>query len=58
MEKGATMKKVLQGEPLVFDKPSVILACGECGLKHTVQLDEVEGVPVLRFFLWDKKEET
>ena len=50
------MRTILQGESLEFDKPSMVLACCGCGMKHTVQLDEDEGRPVLRYFLWDVKE--
>ena len=50
------MRTILQGESLEFDKPSMVLACCGCGMKHTVQLDEDDGRPILRYFLWDVKD--
>ena len=46
------MKPVKNGDVLDFDKPSMVVSCCRCNMKHTIQLDEVDGRPVLRYFLW------
>ena len=46
------MKPVKNGDVLDFDKPSMVVSCCRCKMKHTIQLDEVDGRPVLRYFLW------
>ena len=52
-----TTRKVLEGEPLEFDKPAMLLECCGCGLNHLVVLVERDGMPMLKYYRDDYETE-
>jgi len=45
---------VHQGMPLNFDIPAMRIECCKCGFTHIVTLEEINGEPMLHFYVDDE----